>query len=147
MFRLGGCQSCVWSVRSKARRIQENIGLPDSLLSRFDLLFVVLDQLDPDTDRKIASHVIRGHRYRPNHGQTGHDSDYDDDDSDDELGEEATDKVHSVWQRTGAMYQTDYTHKITQDDDDPHSRDVLQHDFLQKYLHFAKIRIEAGVVG
>ena len=132
----------VYGQYDRKRRIQENIGLPDSLLSRFDLLFVVLDQLDPDTDRKIASHVIRGHRYRPNHGQPGHDSDYDDDASDDELGEEATDKVHAVWQRAGAMSQTEYTHKNTQDDADPHSHDVLQHDFLRKYLHFAKTRMK-----
>jgi DNA replication licensing factor MCM3 len=132
----------VYGQYDRKRRIQENIGLPDSLLSRFDLLFVVLDQLDPDTDRKIASHVIRGHRYRPNHGQTGHDSDYDDDDSDDELGDDDSDKVHSVWQRSSAMSQSEYTHKNTQDDPDPHSQDVLQHDFLRKYLHFAKTRMK-----
>ncbi|KAG0469240.1 hypothetical protein HPP92_018568 [Vanilla planifolia] len=41
----------------------KNIGLPDSLLSRFDLLFIVLDQMDPEIDRKIADHVSRMHRY------------------------------------------------------------------------------------
>ena len=34
-------------------------------LSRLDLLFVgVLDQLDPDTDRRIAAHMIQGHMYK-----------------------------------------------------------------------------------
>lgn len=43
----------------------KNIGLPDSLLSRFDLLFIVLDHMDKDIDLMIAEHVLRMHRYRP----------------------------------------------------------------------------------
>lgn len=125
----------VFGQYDRSRRIQENIGLPDSLLSRFDLLFVVLDHMDPETDRKIASHVIRGHRYRPDHGAAGHDSDYDDDDdSDDDMDDEQ--RVHSVWQRNRHN-----THQGEFNDEDPHSNDVLQHDFLRKYLHFAKNRI------
>jgi len=42
----------------------ENIGLQDSLLSRFDLLFIMLDKMDPESDREIADHVVRMHRYR-----------------------------------------------------------------------------------
>ena len=36
----------------------------DSLLSRFDLLFVVLDVMDPEHDARIAEFVLRMHRYR-----------------------------------------------------------------------------------
>ncbi|XP_066575707.1 DNA replication licensing factor MCM3-like isoform X3 [Amia ocellicauda] len=49
----------------------ENIGLQDSLLSRFDLLFIVLDQMDPDSDRAISEHVLRMHRYRAPGEQDG----------------------------------------------------------------------------
>ncbi|KAI2502649.1 MCM OB domain [Fragilaria crotonensis] len=125
----------VYGQYDRKRRIQENIGLPDSLLSRFDLLFVVLDQLDPETDRMIATHVVRGHRYRSGHGEAGHDSDFDDESEDD--GEE---KVHQVWQRSHHASKNEYTLSQLHDDPDPHSTDVLQHDFLRKYLHFAKTR-------
>uniref|UniRef100_A0A3Q3K0A7 DNA replication licensing factor MCM3 n=1 Tax=Monopterus albus TaxID=43700 RepID=A0A3Q3K0A7_MONAL len=49
----------------------ENIGLQDSLLSRFDLLFIVLDQMDPEQDREISDHVLRMHRYRDPREQDG----------------------------------------------------------------------------
>lgn len=41
----------------------KNIGLPDSLLSRFDLLYIVLDEHDSENDRRIADRVIRNHMF------------------------------------------------------------------------------------
>lgn len=49
----------------------ENIGLQDSLLSRFDLLFVLLDIVDTEDDKRIADHVVRMHRYRNPSEQEG----------------------------------------------------------------------------
>ncbi|XP_014665851.1 PREDICTED: zygotic DNA replication licensing factor mcm3-like [Priapulus caudatus] len=49
----------------------ENIGLQDSLLSRFDCLFIMLDMMDPESDRKISDHVLRIHRYRGANEQDG----------------------------------------------------------------------------
>mmetsp|Transcript_10944 Transcript_10944/g.27629 ORF Transcript_10944/g.27629 Transcript_10944/m.27629 type:complete len:817 (-) Transcript_10944:95-2545(-) len=44
--------------------ITKNISLPASLLSRFDLLFIVLDQMTARHDRDLSEHVLRMHRYR-----------------------------------------------------------------------------------
>jgi DNA replication licensing factor MCM3 len=138
----------VYGQYDKRRRPQENIGLPDSLLSRFDLLFVVLDQLDPSSDRLIASHVLRGHRYRrPGTGvapeQPGALStlmeDSDDDSDDDMIANAQNAGSHSnVWQRSHHQFTQSTS---DQQNDDPHSEDILTQDFLRKYLHFAKARM------
>lgn len=41
----------------------KNVDMPDSLISRFDLLFIVLDQPDPMIDKEIADKVLNNHRY------------------------------------------------------------------------------------
>lgn len=41
---------------------QENMNLPASLLSRFDLMWLILDTPDPDSDVELARHVMSVHR-------------------------------------------------------------------------------------
>ena len=52
----------------------ENINLPASLLSRFDVLWLLLDKPDLDRDRLLASHVTKVHRGSENN--TPNDNEY-----------------------------------------------------------------------
>lgn len=38
--------------------IARNIDLPPTLISRFDLLYLVLDRVDESLDRKLAQHLV-----------------------------------------------------------------------------------------
>ena len=42
--------------------LMKNINLPAALLSRFDLLFLLLDEVDADNDRALAAHITFVHQ-------------------------------------------------------------------------------------
>jgi len=45
--------------------VVENIQLPPTLLSRFDLIYLVLDKANPTTDRRLARHLVSLHYETP----------------------------------------------------------------------------------
>ena len=47
---------------NKAKSPHENINLPAALLSRFDILFLLLDTADGDRDLRLAQHVTQVHQ-------------------------------------------------------------------------------------
>lgn len=49
------CTTCETSLS------KENIDLPAALLSRFDLVFLLLDTVDCDKDKQLAEHVTKVH--------------------------------------------------------------------------------------
>jgi DNA replication licensing factor MCM7 len=51
---------------NKRRSISENVDLPNSLLSRFDLLFLILDKADTENDLALSRHVLHVHKYLRN---------------------------------------------------------------------------------
>ena len=50
-----------WGRYDVRRSPAENIALPAALLSRFDLMWLILDRADPDGDRALAAHVLEVH--------------------------------------------------------------------------------------
>ncbi|KAF2896331.1 hypothetical protein ILUMI_09838 [Ignelater luminosus] len=111
----------------------ENIGLQDSLLSRFDLLFVMLDTTDEDQDSMISDHVVRMHRYRNPTEQDGEvlpmgsnvdtlstqNPDISEDDKETQMYEKYDPLLHG-----GSRKRSDK---------------ILSADFMRKYIHLVKI--------
>ena len=116
--------------------ITRNIGLPDSLLSRFDLLFVVLDNNDAARDREIADHVLGQHKYRP----AGDDGNSVRDDALIETLEEDNKK-----EITETPMRVKYDARLY-GPRQPNTKDPLSLPFLKKYLAFAKQRFSAPEV-
>jgi len=113
--------------------ITRNIGLPDSLLSRFDLLFVVLDNNDAARDRDIAEHVLGQHRYRPpgDDGKT--------------VGDDTLiDSILEAQQKATGETQMRVKYDVRlYGPRRPGQKDPLSLSFLKKYIAFAKQRFSA----
>ena len=76
----------LYSRYNRRKSLSENINLPNSLLSRFDLMFLILDIPDVDRDMALARHVTFVHQ------NEGLEQRREEDDSDDE--DEENDREH-----------------------------------------------------
>ncbi|CAI5703711.1 unnamed protein product [Peronospora effusa] len=133
----------VYGQYNKNKKPQENIGLPDSLLSRFDLLFVVLDRLDRGTDRNISDHVLRMHRYtRP--GQEGIPLSFEVSSTDqmtlfsESTGDRSDPSKNSIFQKFDPLLHGEYQSSSYAGS----GNGILKLDFLKKYIYYAKMRYQ-----
>jgi len=113
----------IYGQYSRSMTPAQNIALPDSLLSRFDLLFIVLDKLDPRIDRAISDHVLRMHRYQGKETDVFEESDEEGDEEETEMYEKRDKLLQGA---AAALRKGGKKMKF------------LTSDFVRKYIRYAK---------
>lgn len=112
----------------------ENIGLQDSLLSRFDLLFVMLDVVDSEQDQRISDFVVRMHRYRNPKEQDGEvlpmGGNYADLLTTVNLNADQDSKEMPIYEKYDALLHGDSRSRQDQ---------ILSVNFMRKYIQLAKV--------
>ncbi|KAH7133450.1 MCM2/3/5 family-domain-containing protein [Dactylonectria macrodidyma] len=120
----------------------KNIALPDSLLSRFDLLFVVTDDIEDTRDRHVSEHVLRMHRYRQPGTEEGAPVREQGSQS---LGVAISNQTDSqgptdVYEKYDAMLHSGVT--VTSGRGSNKKPEILSIPFMKKYIQYAKMRIK-----
>ncbi|KAL1916443.1 uncharacterized protein VTP21DRAFT_5634 [Calcarisporiella thermophila] len=117
----------VWGQYDQSKSPAYNLAMPDSLISRFDLVFIVKDKMEETIDRMISEHVLRMHRYIPpglEPGEPIHEAIS----TVDLGGGEEESRETSIYEQNNIVADTRHSR----------SKNILSVPFLKKYIHYAK---------
>mmetsp|Transcript_7111 Transcript_7111/g.9835 ORF Transcript_7111/g.9835 Transcript_7111/m.9835 type:complete len:799 (-) Transcript_7111:365-2761(-) len=120
----------IYGQYDRHKKPTENIALPDSLLSRFDLLFILLDNLNPEHDRLIADHVLRMHRYKSIAEDESGSHDIDIFDTIHEVNEEEEEESTPVFQKYDKLLHGNKK-----------KQEIFSIPFIKKYILYAKTKV------
>lgn len=123
----------IYGQYDKNKEPSKNIALPDSLLSRFDLLFVVTDDMEESRDRQISEHVLAMHRYVPPGLDEGTPINERIDDVVDIDPEEDIDDNDDIYEKFNRLLHANYGGRDTRS-----KPKILKSSFLKKYIYYAK---------
>lgn len=101
--------------------------MPDSLLSRFDLVFIILDEKSPEKDKRIAERVCRNHRLAPKVNESYNQFNEDDEYIIHPNENQQTKQEQNVIYEKNNIYQSDSK-----------SKEILTQNFLRRYISHCK---------
>ena len=104
----------------------KNIGMQDSLLSRFDLIFIILDERNADKDKKVAERVCRNHRLAP---------------TTTEMFNQLNEDDEFIIQPSEQQKQSDDTFEKSNVFKSDAKTEILTQGFLKKYINYCKANV------
>lgn len=113
----------VYGFYSVRHTLGYNVGLPASLLSRFDLTFIILDQHSSEHNRRISNHILRNHMTAEPVGV------------DQVFTKTVVNSVESVWGDEQGGGNTAFDLKMTTNST---GESIVSVDFLKAYILLAK---------
>ena len=124
---------------NRAKTVNENLKMSAPLLSRFDLIFILLDMADEILDEHLSEHVIAQHSGRHNQARRAQARQnlhayYNEIDNDGQALEDATERAVTQDLGPGTAPYVPISARLRVVND---SMEILSHDIMRKYISYA----------